>query len=102
MPALQKLHFDLDRLSFAFAPLRQPSGEAFGKTLRAQAKTCFQAALGYRERVVKVGRVGEISHRELIQPFEGTGAAFPTDEDFDSEFLSVHVRMIAPKGEALR
>ena len=90
MPALQELYFNLHGLSFTFAPLRQPSGEAFGKTRRGQAETGFQAALGYRKRVVKVRRVGEIAHRELIKPFQGTWSALPADEDVDSESLGVH------------
>ena len=98
MPPLQDFHFDFDGLAFAFPALGQPSGKAFGETLGGQTETCFQATIGKGKGVVEIGGVGEIPHRELIEPFERAGAAFATDYDVDLKFLRVHKHMIAPEG----
>ena len=87
---LQNLYFDLDGLAFAFPTLGEPGGKAFGKTLGSEAKAGFEAAIGGRECVVKVGGVGEIAHGELIEPFERTRAPLPANHHFHLKFLRVH------------
>ena len=67
--ALQNFNFDLDGLPFAFAALREPGGKAFGETLGSKAVTGFEAAFGDGQGIVKIGRVGEIAHGELVKPF---------------------------------
>src|SRR5712692_7018684 len=56
--------------AFAFAALREPRGQAFGKALGRKSKTRFDLAFADRKRVVKVRGVGEIAHAELIEPIE--------------------------------
>jgi hypothetical protein len=87
---LEEFHFNLDGLAFAFAALGQPGGEAFGEALGSEAETGFEAAVGEGQGVVEIGGVGEIAHGELIEPFEGTGAALAVDEYLDLKFLGVH------------
>jgi hypothetical protein len=81
-------------MAVAFATLREPNGESFGKTIRTEAEAGFDFAFCDRKGVVKVGGVGEIAHAELIEPVERAGARFAADDDVDIEFLRVHERKI--------
>ena len=85
----------MDRLAFAFAALGEPGGETFGKTLGSEAKAGFEAAIGGRECVVKVGGVGEIAHGELIEPFERARPPLAADQHIHLKFLGVHGIRIA-------
>lgn len=77
-------------LAFALATLRQPGGKAFGEPFGGEAEAGFDPAIRDRKRVVKVSRVGEIAHAELIEPIERAGAAFAANHHVDIEFLRVH------------
>lgn len=79
-------------LALAFAPLREPRGEAFGETFGGEAEAGFYLSFSDRKSVVEVGRVGEVSHAELIEPIERAGAGFTADDDVDVKFLCVHTR----------
>jgi hypothetical protein len=79
-----------DRLALPFATLRKPSTQSFGKAFRGQPKTRFDFALSDWESVVEVGGVGEVSHAELIEPFEWACAALATNDYVHIEFLRVH------------
>ena len=68
-------HFDPDGLACAFAALREPGGEAFGKAFGSEAVAGFDAAVGGGECVVEVSGICEIAHAELIEPLERTSAA---------------------------
>ena len=81
-------------MAFAFAALREPRPQDFGKAFWSEAVAGFDFAGGDRERVIKVGGVGEIAHAELIEPFERAGARFAADDHVDIEFLRVHARKI--------
>jgi hypothetical protein len=87
-------NFDADGLAFTFATLGEPAGEAFGKSVRRKPETGFEAAIGDRESVVEVGRVGEVAHAKLVEPFERAGFALASDQHIDAEFLGVHREMI--------
>lgn len=89
------MNLDLDGVAVAFAALGEPGGKAFGEALGSEAKTCFEAAIGDGESVVKVGGVGEVAHGELVQPLYRAGATLAVDDDVDLEFLGVHEAMIA-------
>src|SRR5947207_14283591 len=72
-------------LAFAFATLREPGGQAFGKAFGSKTETCFHLAISHWERVVKVGSVDEVAHAKLIEPVEQAGAGFPANRDVDME-----------------
>lgn len=93
---LNDVDFDDHRLAFAFAALGEPGGEAFGEAFRREAKACFEAAVGDRERVVEIGGVREIAHTKLVEPFEWAGLFFAANDDFDRELLRVHASILAP------
>jgi len=96
--ALQNGDFDEDGLAFAFAALREPSGQAFGKAFWGKAITGFDAAVRDGKRVVEVGGVGEISHAELVEPIEGAGFFLAEDQDVDGELLGIHASILAVSG----
>jgi hypothetical protein len=52
----------------AFATLRKPSAEAFGKALRRQAEAGFDLPVGHRKGIVEIRGIREIAHAELIEP----------------------------------
>ena len=52
---LEDFHFDVHWLTFAFAALGQPVGEALGKTCGSETVAGFNAAVGERESIVKIG-----------------------------------------------
>ena len=85
-------------MAFAFSALREPGGQTFGKSFGSEAKTGLQLASSSREGVIEVGRVGEISHAELIEPIKGARFAFATNKNLNMEFLGVHGLRIAPLG----
>ncbi len=89
----QKLLADnlhLNGLAFAFAALREPRAEAFGKTFGGEAEAGFDFSVGDGKRVVEVGGVGEIAHAKLIEPIERAGAGGAVDDYVYVEFLCVH------------
>jgi len=92
---LESFHFDVHRLTFAFAAFGQPVCEALGKTFGRETVAGFNAAVGERESIVKIGRVGEIAHAELVEPIERAGLSFAADEDVDRELLGVHTSILA-------
>ncbi len=83
-------------MAFALATLRQPGGKAFGEAFGSEAETGFDLAIGDGKGVVKVSRVCEIAHAELIEPIERAGARFSANDYIDVEFLGVHAEFIAP------
>src|SRR5690348_12105523 len=78
-------------LAFALAALREPGGEALGKTFRSEPETGFNLTISDGECVVKIGGVGEVAHAELIEPVERAGASLSANHHVDMEFLCVHV-----------
>src|SRR6266849_4404330 len=88
--------------AFAFAALREPRGQAFGKALGRKSKTRFDLAFADRKRVVKVRGVGEIAHAELIEPIERAGAALAANHNIHFEFLGVHAAIITSRPFPLR
>ena len=92
---LEDFHFDMHGLTFALAALGKPVSEALGKTFGSETITGLDAAIGNRESVVEIGRVGEIAHAELVEPIERAGFSFAADEDVDRELLGVHASILA-------
>jgi len=84
-------------MTFAFAALGEPGGEAFGEAFGGEAIAGFDAAIGDGERVVEIGGVGEIAHTELIEPIERTGLFLAKDDDVNRELLRVHASILAGK-----
>ena len=84
----------VDGLAFAFTALREPRTQAFREAFRGEAVAGFDFAGSDGERVIKVGRVGEIAHAKLIEPFERASAGFAADDHVDVEFLHVHTRKV--------
>lgn len=96
-------NFNKDRLAFAFAALGEPGGEPFGEAFGREAKTRFNAAIGDRKCVVKIGGVGEIAHAKLIEPIQRAGSLFAADDNVDRELLGIHASILAgrAKGEVV-
>jgi len=84
-------------MAFAFAALREPSGEAFCEAFGSEAITRFDAAVGDWKRVVEVSGIGETAHAKLVEPIEGAGFLIPLDDDVDRELLRVHASILASK-----
>ena len=82
-------------MTFAFAALTEPCGEAFSEASGSEAEAGFNAAVGDGERVVEIGGVGEIAHAELVEPVERTGLFLAVDDDIDRELLRVHASILA-------
>ncbi|HMD42521.1 MAG TPA: hypothetical protein VKH45_05570 [Candidatus Acidoferrum sp.] len=47
-------------------------------------------AIRDRERIVKLSRVCEITHAELVEPFKRARLALTADEDIDNKLSRVH------------
>ena len=77
-------------LACTFSTLREPCAETFSKALGREAEACFQEAVGHRQRVVKIRRIGEIAHAELIKPFQRAGLALSANHQKHLKFLDVH------------
>src|SRR5579859_1734486 len=92
---LEGFDFDVDGVTFAFAALGEPGGEAFGEAFGSEAEAGFDAAIGDGKGVVEIGGVGEIAHAELIEPVEGTGLFVAENDDGDGELLRVHASILA-------
>jgi hypothetical protein len=50
----------------------------------------FQAPVGHRQRVVKNGRVREVAHAEIVQPFQRTELKLPFVLVFHADFPGEH------------
>ena len=83
-----------DRLTLAFAALREPRSQAFGKAFRSQAEAGFDLAIRQRKRVVKIRGIRKIAHAELIEPIQRAGAALAANDDIYDEFLCIHSAII--------
>ena len=94
--------FDQHRLAFAFAALREQCRKTFGETLRCQAVARFDLSVGDRQSVVKVCRVGEIAHAELVQPLERAGAPLAADHHINAKLLRVHCVSLTLCGRSAR
>jgi hypothetical protein len=96
-PELLSCDLNNDRLPLAFAALREPNAQAFGKALRRQTKACLDFAIGEGQGIVKISRIREIPHAKLIEPIEGAGAALAANHNIYSEFLRVHTAIITSR-----
>jgi hypothetical protein len=86
------LHYD--RLTLAFAALREPCPQTFGKALRRQAEAGFDLAIRQWKCVVEIRGIREIAHAELIEPIQRAGAALAANDYIHFEFLCVHSAII--------
>ena len=93
--SLRECDTDLHRLTLAFTTLREPSRQAFSETFWGEAKTSFDLAIGDRKGIVKFGRVSEVAHAELIQPFERAELRLAPNDHVYVEFLCVHGLQVA-------
>ncbi len=59
------------------------------------ARTRLEETLGNRERIVKFGFAGKVTHTKVIEPIEGTGAVLSAYDDFDAQLAGVHEASIA-------
>jgi hypothetical protein len=84
------VRFDHYRLALAFATLCQPSGQPFGKAVRRNPKARFHFPVADRQRVVKLRGVREVTHTELIEPFQRARAALSANHDIHQKPLRVH------------
>ena len=85
-----ELRFDQHRLPFPFAALREPGGQAFGKLLGSKTEADFELSIGDGQSVVKIGRIGEVAHAELVQPFQRARAPLATNYYVNQKLLRVH------------
>jgi hypothetical protein len=92
--ALRSAYFYLNGFSFALAALGKPRGESFGESVRRQAKARLHMAISGRQGVIEFSRIREITHAELIEPFQRTSLAFAANQDIDIKFLRVHGKRI--------
>jgi hypothetical protein len=91
------LHYD--RLTLAFASLREPCPQTFGKALRRQAEAGFDLAIRQWKSVVEIRGIREIAHAELIEPIQRAGAALAANDYIHFKFLRVHASIItSPRG----
>ena len=88
---------ELNGLAFAFATLREPSAEAFGKALRRNAKACFHYTFGNWQSVIKLRCIGEIPHAELIEPLKGAHSTLFPSCQLDLKSLGVHLVIISSR-----
>jgi hypothetical protein len=95
-------HFDLHELAFAFSALRQPRAETFRKAFRGHAKAGLDSSLGNRQRIVEVSGIREISHAELVEPFQRARTPLPANYYVHFEFLGVHAAIITLRSERFR
>ena len=94
---LEGFDFHLDGLAFAFAALGEPCSEALRETFRCETETGLDAPVRDRERVVEIGRVGEIALAELVEPVERARFFLASNEDVDRELLRVHASILASR-----
>src|SRR5262249_27676378 len=87
---LQNFYFNLDRLPFTFAALREPRSQTLRKTPGRQAETRFQFSFANGQRIVKIGGVREISHRELVQPLQRARSPLASNQHIHLKLLRVH------------
>jgi hypothetical protein len=91
---LQAGDLHIQRLAFAFAPLRQPGAQSFSETFGCQSKARLDLAIRYRQRVVEFDGVSEIPHAKLIEPLERTGAPLSPYDYVHLELLRIHARIL--------
>src|SRR5437667_11220630 len=87
----------LNGLAIAFAALREPCGKRFGKSFRCDAKTHFHSAFASRQRVVKLDRIREVAHAEVIEPFERARSWFAANDDVHFQLPLVHTSSITSR-----
>lgn len=73
-----------------FAALGEPSGQAFGKLLRSKAEAGFELSIGDGQSVIKISRIGEVAHAELVQPIQRARAPLATNYYVNQKLLRVH------------
>ncbi len=61
------------------------------KLIERNMRSNFQATVGYRQRVVKNRRVGEVAHAEIVEPFQRAGMELPFVLVFHADFSGKHV-----------
>src|SRR4030088_2105307 len=82
-------------MPFTFSALREPRSKTLRKTLRSDSKAQLNRSFAYRQRVIELHGVGEVAHAELVQPLQRASSPLCPDHQFHSEFLCVHVAIIA-------
>jgi hypothetical protein len=96
----QHLHpgnLDFHRFAFTLASLCEPSSQPFRKPLGRQSKAGLHESVRYRQRVIKVRRIREIAHTELVQPVQWATSSRSSDQHIHLKFLRIHERIrIAP------
>ena len=93
----QTNNFHSHRAAVSLPPLRKPLRKPFGKSLRRQPETRLHAPLAHRQSIVKLRRIREISHAELVQPFHGTSLPLAPNQYIHTKSLRVHAQIIAPQ-----
>jgi len=88
-------YFDADAIPFTLSALRKPGSEALRKTLRSDPEAHFNRPLADWQGIVELRGIGEVAHAELIEPFQRTCSPLSLYHQLYSEFLRVHVVMIA-------
>jgi len=78
-------------LSIAFAAPREPRCQSFREAFRRKPKTRLDLSISNGQGVIKVRRIREIPHAELIQPFERASFRLSLNGYIHIEFLRVHV-----------
>src|SRR2546423_15584559 len=58
--------------------------------LGSYSKAGFDFAFPDRKSVIEFSRVGEVSHTELIEPFQWTWLTLPVNQQLNLESLRVH------------
>lgn len=66
-----------------------------------QLKARFNAAVANGQRIVKLRGIREISHAELIKPFERADSPLAFDDHIDVKFLCVHGISLASRASTV-
>jgi hypothetical protein len=68
----------------------KPVFHCIPKLIERHIRSNFQQSIGHRQRVVKNGRVGEVAHAEIVDPFQRAGLKLPSVLVFHADFPGEH------------